>query len=353
MKKIFKYFNPDQIREVFLVTIIFLVVFIFSALIPNYLNAIFINRLSTSVAIIGVLAVAQTLVFLTKNFDLSLGSIVGVSAYLMGQQLWWHPEIHPLMAVGIAIGVGMILGAINGSLVAFGRVPSIITTIGTMAIFRSFLVEYSNAVPITTNNQPSWIVNLNQTSMFDFGGFKLRILFAIMLVVVIIFQLILKYHRFGRRLYAIGSNPNAARIAGFPDRRIVFTAFVLSGAIGGLAGFMYLSRFGNITVLAGAGLEFAAIAAVVVGGISNSGGSGTITGAFLGAVLIDLLQNSLYRTVEVSEFWQDAILGMLILLAVAIDYLVIGKLRKIWVRAGSQVHSDGSQQETEEASHDE
>lgn len=353
MKKFYRLFNPEQIREVFLVLLIFLIVFIFSTQIPDYFNARFANRLSTSVAIIGVLAVAQTLVFLTKNFDLSLGSIVGVSAYLLGQQLWWHPEIHPLMVVVIAIGIGMVMGAINGILVAFGRVPSVITTIGTLAIFRSFLVVYSNAIPITTNLLPDWIVNLNQISLFGFNGFEFRILFGIMLVVIIIFQLVLKYHRFGRRLYAIGSNPSAARIAGFPDRRIVFLAFLLSGCLGGLAGFMYLSRFGNIMVLAGIGLEFAAIAAVVVGGVSNSGGSGTITGAFLGAVLINLLENSLYRSMAVSEFWRDAILGMLILLAVAIDYLVIGKLRKIWVRAGSQTHSDGSQQKTEDASHGE
>ena len=350
MKRFLRRFNPEQIREVFLVLIIFLIVFIFSGLIPNYLNTIFINRLSTSVAIIGVLAVAQTLVFLTRNFDLSLGSIVGVSAYLLGQQLWWHPEIHPLMGVAIAIGIGMVMGAINGILVAFGRVPSIITTIGTLAIFRSFLVVYSDAVPITTNNLPDWIVNLNQISLFSFNGFELKILFSIMLVVIIIFQLILIYHRFGRRLYAIGSNPSAARIAGFPDRRIVFVAFLLSGALGGLAGFMYLSRFGNIMVLAGIGLEFAAIAAVVVGGVSNNGGSGTITGAFLGAVLINLLENSLYRSMAVSEFWRDAILGMLILLAVAVDFLVIGRLRKIWVREGFQLQLDGSKKKMEDTS---
>lgn len=351
MKNIFKRFSPEQIREIFLVVIIFLVVFLFSSLIPNYLNATFINRLSTSVAVIGVLAVAQTLVFLTRNFDLSLGSIVGVSSYILGQQLWWHPEIHPLIGVAMAIGIGIVMGVINGVLVAFGRVPSIITTIGTLAMFRSFLVVYSKAVPITTNLLPDWIVKLNQISLFGYEGFEFRILFGITIVVIIVFQLILKYHRFGRRLYAIGSNPSAARIAGFPDRRIVFLTFIISGALGGLAGFMYLSRYGNIMVLSGIGLEFAAVAAVVVGGVSNSGGSGTIVGAFLGTILIDLMENSLYRTMAVSEFWRDAILGMMILLAVAVDYLVIGRLRKIWVRAGFQMYSDGSQQKIEDASH--
>jgi rhamnose transport system permease protein len=279
-----------------------------------------------------------------------VGSIVGVTAYIVGQQLWWHPEIPPLGAVALAIGIGMAMGAINGVLVAYGRVPSIITTIATLAIYRSFLVEYSKAVPITTNNLPDWIVDLSQISLFNIGEIQTRPLFVIMIVVVILFQLMLTYLPFGRRLYAIGSNPDAARMAGFPAQRIVFTAFVTSGALAGLAGFLFLARYGNITVLAGLGMEFASIAAVVVGGVSNMGGSGTVVGAFLGALLIDLLENSLFRWQVVSEFWRDAILGMLILAAVAIDFLIFGRLKNLWARAGLQMRSEESRQATEEVS---
>jgi rhamnose transport system permease protein len=236
----------------------------------------------------------------------------------------------------LAIGLGMFMGSINGVLVAYGRVPSIITTIATLAIYRSFLVEYSHAVPITTNNLPDWIVKLPAVSLFNVGQVEFRVLFGVILLVVIVFQLVLNFLPFGRRLYAIGSNPDAARMAGFPARRIVFTTFVLSGGLAGLAGFIFLARFGNITVLAGTGLEFASIAAVVVGGVSNAGGSGTVFGAFLGAVFIDLLENSLLRWQAISEFWIDAIFGMLVLLAVATDYVVIGRLRAIWARAELQ-----------------
>jgi rhamnose transport system permease protein len=288
---------------------------------------------------VAVLAVGQTLVFLTRNFDLSIGSITGVTAYLVGQQLWHHPGIPPFAAVLLAIGLGMIMGSINGVLVAYGRVPSIITTIATLAIYRSFLVEYSHAVPITTNNLPDWIVKLAAVSLFNVGQVEFRALFGVILLVVIVFQLVLNFLPFGRRLYAIGSNPDAARMAGFPARRIVFTTFVLSGGLAGLAGFIFLARFGNITVLAGTGLEFSSIAAVVVGGVSNAGGSGTVIGAFLGAVFIDLLENSLLRWQAISEFWIDAIFGMLVLLAVAIDDVVIGRLRAIWARAGLQERS--------------
>jgi rhamnose transport system permease protein len=351
MSFIIRRFRPEQIRELFLVVLIFLVVVFFSIEIEGYFNARFVNRISTSVVVVAILAVGQTLVFLTRNFDLSVGSIVGFTAYFVGQQLWHHPEIPPLAAVALAIGVGMLMGAINGVLIAYGRVPSIITTIATLAIYRSFLVEYSHAVPITTNNLPDWIVNLPPLSLFFVGEVQVRVLFVIMALVVLGFQALLNYLPFGRRLYAIGSNPDAARVAGFPAQRIVFIAFLLSGGLAGLAGFIFLARFGNISVLAGIGLEFASIAAVVVGGVSNMGGSGTVYGAFLGALLIDLLENSLFRWQVISEFWRDAILGMLILLAVAIDYVVIGRLRVIWARAGLQMQAEASSEKPEGTVH--
>jgi rhamnose transport system permease protein len=351
MNFVIRRFRPEQIRELFLIVLIVLVVVFFSIQIEGYFNARFVNRISTSVVVVAILAVGQTLVFLTRNFDLSVGSIVGFTAYFVGQQLWHHPEIPPLGAVALALGVGMLMGGINGVLVAYGRVPSIIITISTLAIYRSILVEYSHAVPITTNNLPQWIVNLPAGTLLRIGEVQVRDLFVIMVFVVILFQLVLNYLPFGRRLYAIGSNPDAARVAGFPAQRIVFTAFLLSGGLAGLAGFIFLARFGNISVLAGIGLEFASIAAVVVGGVSNMGGSGTVFGAFLGALLIDLLQNSLLRWQVISEFWQDAILGMLILLAVAIDYVVIGRLRTIWARAGLQMQTKELQEEPEVAIH--
>ena len=335
MDRIFKNFNPDRIREIFLVTLILVMIGLFSIQIPNYINVAFVNRISTSIVILSVLAVGQTLVFLTRNFDISVGSIVGVSAYFVGFQLFKHPEIHPLLAILMAIGVGMICGAINGAIISYGRVPSVICTLGTLALFRTFVIEYANSLPVMSNQLPDWITTIggfNSIVLLRFRGLELRMVFVIMVIVVIIVQLMLSYHRFGRRLYAIGSNTDAARIAGFPNVRIVFTAFLISGGLAGLAGFLFLARFSNVTLQAGMGLEFASITAVVIGGVSNKGGTGSVFGAFLGAVFIILLENSLYRSLAVSEFWRDAILGMLILGAVIADYIIIGKLRRVWAR---------------------
>ena len=147
---------------------------------------------------------------------------------------------------------------------------------------------------------------------------------------VIVLQLAMQWLRWGRRLYAIGSNPEAATQAGLPTKRLVFSAFVACGALSGLAGFLFLARFGTITVVAGQGLELDSVAAAVVGGVSVLGGSGTLFGAFLGAVLIDLLDQSLVRVEQVSEFWRNAILGVLILAAVIADVMIGSRFRRRW-----------------------
>ena len=350
MNTLMRRIQPDQIREWVTVLLIILALLFFGTQIDNYFTPRFFNRISTSVAIIGVVAVGQTLVFLTRNFDLSVGSIVGFAAYFVGQQLSRNNDMSPAVAILMAIGVGAAMGAFNGVLVAYGRVPSVIVTLGTLAIYRTVLVEYSDAQTVLTSNLPEWILNLPRANILEAGDLDLRVMVGVMLGVVIIFQLVLKYLPYGRRLYAIGSNPDAAEIAGFPSQRIVFTAFVLCGALAGLGGFMYLARFGNITVVAGLGIELASIAAVVVGGISNSGGIGTAIGALLGAILIDLIDNSLIRWMEISEFWRDALLGLLILVAVAADKVIMNRLRNVWARNTFQMKSAGDRA-SEENSH--
>lgn len=349
MNALIRRLRPEQIRELVLVLIILLTILFFGTQIENYYNARFFNRISTSVAIIAVVAVGQTLVVLTRNIDLSVGSIVGFTAYFVGQRLADNNEIAPLAAVLMAIGIGAAMGAFNGVLVSYGRVPAIIVTLGTLAFYRTLLVEYSDAQTVLTADLPAWLLDLPRANIFTLNGLDLRILVGGMLLVVLIFHLVLRYLPFGRRLYAIGSNPEAARIAGFPSQRIVFLAFVLCGALAGLAGFVFLVRFGNITVVAGLGLELASVAAVVVGGVNIFGGSGTVIGALLGAILIDLLENSLIRWLQISEFWRDALLGMLILLAVAADTVIMGRLRDVWAhRALEEEAADQFDLESEE-----
>ncbi|WP_298482081.1 ABC transporter permease [uncultured Chloroflexus sp.] len=329
--------RPEQIRELSLIGLIVIALLIFGWQIENFLSARTFNRITSSVAIVGVVAIGQTLVVLTRNIDLSVGSIVGFTAYFVGSQLAANPAMPPVLAVFLAVLTGGALGVVNGLIVAYGRVPAIITTLGTLAIYRMLLINYANARTITVDSLPSWVVALSRQTLFAIGDFAVRPLFAITIVAVIGFQVVLVYTVFGRRLYAIGSNPEAAHFAGLPVQRTVLAAFVLCGMLAGMAGFLFLSRFGNITAVAGQGMELESVAAVVVGGVNTFGGSGTVLGALLGAFLIDLLGQGLLRWLGISEFWRDALLGLLILMAVASDSVLLGWLRRVWAAPALRV----------------
>jgi rhamnose transport system permease protein len=344
MNAIRRRFQPEQIRELVLVVLIIGIILFFGTQIENYFSARTFNRISTSVAVIAVVAVGQTLVVLTRNIDLSVGSIVGFTAYIVGTVLSHNNEIPPFAVVLMAVGLGALMGACNGVLVAYGRVPAIIVTLGTLALYRTILVQISGANSVLTNELPQWLVDLPRFNVASLGGLDIRLIFFLAIIVVLVFQWMVNYLPWGRRLYAIGSNPDAARIAGFPAQRIVFFAFVLSGSLAGLAGFMFLARFGNITVVAGQGIELQSVAAAVVGGVSINGGIGSPFGAFLGAVLIDILENSLIRWLAISEFWRDALLGLLILLAVATDTVIMNRMRKVWSQHELQVTPDAEAQ---------
>ena len=347
MYRIRRFIRPEQIRVLSLMLIIVLAVLFFGSQIPNYYSGRTFNRIATSVAIITVISIGETLVVLTRNIDLSVGSIVGFTAYFAGQQLSLHQEMAPVAAVLIAVGFGAVLGVFNGIIVVYGRVPAIIVTLGTLAIFHGLLVDYAQAKTITTQMMPKWLVDLPQQNVFTVGDLDFRAMVVLALVVVIVAQLALTYLQFGRRLYAIGSNPDAAQVAGLPARRTVLLAFIFCGALSGLAGFMFLVRFGTITVAAGRGLELAAVAAVVVGGVNIFGGSGTMLGALLGAVVIGTLEQSLLRMPQVSEFVRDALLGLFILLAVASNSVILNQLRNLWARWARQEQASAASQESD------
>jgi rhamnose transport system permease protein len=151
---------------------------------------------------------------------------------------------------------------------------------------------------------------------------------------LVVFQLLISFTRFGRLLYAVGSNREAAEVGGLPTQRIILSTFIMSGAIAGFGGFMFLVRYGDLTPAAAQGMELQVIAAAVVGGVSTNGGSGTMIGALLGAMMINLLQQSLLRWLVISNFWVGALLGLLILVSVTIDAVIINRLRAIWARRG-------------------
>ena len=157
--------RPERLRELSLLVVIALAVLLFSFLIDDYLTGSFFNRITTSVAITAVLAAGQTIVILTRNIDLSVGSVVGVTAYLTGEYLQNNPDTAPALAVAIAVSIGAGLGLLNGMLVAYGRVPSIIVTLGTLNIYRTWLINHAEAKTITADSLPDWLIELPNSTV--------------------------------------------------------------------------------------------------------------------------------------------------------------------------------------------
>ena len=318
--------SPQTLRILALLAVMVLAVAFFTSQIDGFLNGRLFNRISSSVAIMALIATGQTLVILTRNIDLSVGSVVGFVAFATGSLISNNPEMNPFLLAAYAALVGAGFGLINGVLVAYVKVPSIIVTLATMALYRSVLVEYTDGKSITTDNLPGWLTNLPNQVVFALGQMEFRAGFCASVLVVLVAHLSMTRLRAARQLYAVGSNPEAADMAGIDAARVVLVAFVLSGLMAGLAGVMFLARFGNITVVAGLGFELKSVASAVVGGVNIFGGSGSVIGAFLGAILVDLLETGLVRWAVVSEFWREAVLGTLILAAVATDTVLSRRL---------------------------
>jgi len=327
-----KTLSPQAIRLLALIAVLVLVLAFFASQIDNYFNARLFTRISTSVAIMAIIACAQTIVMLARQIDLSVGSITGFTAFAAGSLIAQYPGLGgvPLALYAMVIGAGF--GLVNGVIVAWLRVPAIIVTLATMAIFRSLLVEFSGAKSITTASLPEWLTRFPNTVLFRVGALEFRAVVVLAVAVVVAVYLVLAFLRPARRLYAVGSNPEAAEMAGINQRLVILLAFVASGALAGLAGFIFLARFGNITVVAGLGFELKSVAAAVVGGVSINGGSGSVLGALVGAVLVDTIDQSLVRWPLVSEFWREAVLGLLILLAVAADAVLGRRLMAMRIR---------------------
>ena len=320
--------SPQTLRIIALLAVLVLIILFFTTQIEGFLSGRLFNRISSSVAIMALVATGQTLVILTRNIDLLVGSVVGVVAFATGSLITNNPDLGPTALLAYAATLGAGFGLINGLLVAYARVPSIIVTLATMALFRSTLVEYSDGKSITTDNLPGWLTDFPNMVVFALGQMEFRAGFCASVLVVIVAHLAMTKLRPARQLYAVGSNPEAADLAGIDAARVVLVAFVLSGLMAGLAGFMFLARFGNITVVAGLGFELKSVASAVVGGVNIFGGSGSVIGAFLGAILVDLLETGLVRWAVVSEFWREAVLGTLILAAVATDTIISRRLAR-------------------------
>jgi rhamnose transport system permease protein len=305
-----------RVRELGIVGALALLIAVTAILEPRFVEANSLRNLALNASIFAILAVGQTLVLITRNVDLSVGSVLGLSAYLAGDLLASNPDLALPLVFLLGIALGAACGLLNGVLVTWGQVPALVVTLGTLYAFRGLAFLWTDGSQISAHQLPDPFLNLGTDSI---AGVPFLVLIA--LVVVLVVGQWLRDYRPGRELYAIGSNPEGARLAGVRSQRRVLVAFVLAGALAGLGGVLFTARFGTVDATAGVGYELTVIAAAVVGGVAIFGGTGTVYGAALGALLLGTITSSLI-VLRVEAFWQQAAIGALLLLAIALDRLV-------------------------------
>jgi len=278
-------------------------------------------------AILLLLATGQAVVIITRNVDLSVGSTLALTAYLTGRLFVDNPGIPIVAVVAIGMLAGAGLGLINGLLVALGRVPALVITLGTLYIYRGVVLSWAGSNRINASDMPDGFLSLGTKSILT-----IPVLTILALVVLGIVGYYLRTARGGRELYAIGSDPDAANLYGLKVRRRVIGAFVLCGALAGLAGVVYAARYGTISSGAGQDIELQAVGAAVIGGVAIFGGSGTVWGAAIGAWLLITINRAL-PILGVQDFWQQAVVGALILGAIVLDRVLAARRSRKLVEA--------------------
>ncbi|MGF1648117.1 MAG: ABC transporter permease [Kineosporiaceae bacterium] len=305
-----------RFRELSLLVVLVALVAVTATANPRFLSAQSLRDLALAASITIVLATGLTLVVLTRGIDLSVGSVLGLSAFTVSSALERAPGLGVAGAIAVGLAIGAACGLVNAAVITLGGVPALVATLGTLYLFRGVGYFAAGGDQVNAADLPD--------AFLAFGSGRLLgvpYLLVTAVVVVVLASVLLGRYRTGRDLYAIGSNPVAARLAGVAVTRRLLLAYLACGALAGLGGVLYAARFGTVDASAGTGLELGVVAAVVVGGVAIFGGSGTAYGAALGAMVLTVISNAL-PALGVDQFWQQAVVGALIVGAIGVDRLV-------------------------------
>ncbi len=295
----------------------------------QFLEAKNLNSILLWIPLLAVVGMGQMLVILTRGIDVSVGSTMGLAGIIVGILFRDHSGLNVFAGTAIGILIGAVLGSINGGLIAWAKVPPIIATLGTLSAYRGLVFIVSKGDQIDSNNIPDALTNWTLHGPIQIGGVTISWLLVWALVAAAGTAYLLRQTRTGRDIYAIGSNPEAARLRGIPVKRVTFLVYAVCGALAGLAGVLYASRYGFVNpATAGSGFELFVIAAVVIGGTNVFGGSGTVPGVLLGCLLLGTINVAL-AVLGIDETWQMLVYGLVILVALMLDSAVktwLGKL---------------------------
>jgi rhamnose transport system permease protein len=309
-----------RVRESGIIAVLLVFVAVTTSIQPSFLNQQNLQFLLINTTVYALLALGETMVVVSRNVDLSIGSVLGLSAYVSAGMFGHHPGIPIPLVFLIGLGIGLVCGMANGLMVAVGRVPSLVVTLATLYIIRGIDILIVGGNEVTAQTLPNSFTDIPRATVAGIPYLAIAIA-----VVIGIGAYYLRSFRSGRELYAIGSNPEAARLAGIPVGKRIFTAFAMSGAIAGVAGVLWAAQYQTIDSTAGTGYELTVISAVVVGGVAIFGGSGSAVGAAVGALLLSSI-NSALNVLGFPQLWLEAISGFLLLLAITLDRIISVRL---------------------------
>lgn len=300
-------------RELVLAAIVCMMIGVVGARAPVFVTPSSLVSVLTDTSILFMMALAQATVILTRGIDLSVAANLALTGMIVALVAKAAPGVPLPLIVLAAMAIGLGLGLVNGVLVALLRIPPIVVTLGTMAVFRGLIFVIAGGAWMTSKDMSPAFLALPNASFLGVPS-----LIWIAAAVTVAFWVLLTLTPIGRGLYAIGGNPVAARYCGIPETRLTLIVYALSGTVAGLCGYLWVARFGIAYSDIANGYELTVIAACVIGGVSIAGGIGTVPGTLIGALFLGVVVNAL-PVVDVSPFWQPAISGAVILAAVIVN----------------------------------
>jgi len=314
-----------RVRELITLLLLLIVIIGTAVIEPRYLAPISLRSILLWIPLLAIIGMGEMTVIMIRGIDVSVGSIVGLAGLSVGLIFRAVPDFPLALAVVLSVLIGFLLGSINGVLIAWVRVPAVIVTLGTLNVFRGITFLITQGSQIDGNYIPKQLIQWSQVG--PFGVRDVPWVVFIVLVVAFLTWVLLQQTRLGRHIYALGSNPDAARLRGVPVKRVAFFTYAFTGALSGFAGLLYASRFGFLNPgQTGVGLELTVIAAVVIGGVNVFGGSGSVPGVLLGCLLLGAINVAL-AVLGVAGTWQLAVYGLVILIAVIADSLLQRRLQ--------------------------
>ena len=314
----------EKKREFLLAAVIILIGLIFTSLNHAFLSASNLTGILSNNAVYGVMAVGMMFVISTGNIDVSVGAQLAAISMVIAKLVMDGRVTSTVLLLLISLGMGLLIGLINGCLVAGLKIPAIIVTLGTVNVIRGVLLLVFSSGWI--NGLPGWFTMAARWKPF---GFHLKITAYIWILVCILAYVLLQKTIMGRRILAVGANPEGARRIGFEPKISYIAAFMIMGLTSGLGAFMYTANIGIAQAVAGNGYEMTLIAAVVIGGTGFSGGKVSVLGTFLGTLLLGVIENGLVIA-KVPVYWQELVTGAVILFAIisSVAQVAAWKLRR-------------------------